>query len=162
MPYLLPLQLLFYFFLIAEGCAFRIILNEHEDYVPFLIYGILLLILNCYIIIEGFEPFVLARVINNQNFLGVCWFIQGNDIDIQHFTAEWITYHKTQCTDIFCLICKEMSDENKDYFSEYCLNEKKVMSSRNILRQNSIINKKKRKSFPFCCLTVLGDASDSE
>ena len=133
---------IFYILLIAESCAFRIILNNYEDYIPFLIYEILLIILNCYIIIEGFEPFVLARVINNQNFLGVCWFIQGNDIDIQHFTAEWITYHKTQCTDIFCLICIEMSDENKDYFSEYCLNENKVTSSRNILRQNSIINKK--------------------
>ena len=136
---------IFYMLLIAESCAFRIILNEYEDYVPFLIYEILLIILNCYIIIQGFEPFVLARVINNQNFLGVCWFIQGNDIDIQHFTAEWITYHKTQCVDSFCLICIEMSDENKDYFSEYCLNENKAMTSRNILRQNSLINKKNEK-----------------
>jgi len=136
---------IFYILLIAESCAFRIILNAYEDYVPFLIYEILLIILNCYIIIEGFESFVLARVINNQNYLGVCWFIQGNDIDIQHFTAEWITYHKTQCTDIYCLICIEMSDENKDYFSEYCLNENKSMVSRNILRQNSIINKKNEK-----------------
>ena len=136
---------IFYILLIAESCAFRIILNAYEDYVPFLIYEILLIILNCYIIIEGFDSFVLARVINNQNYLGVCWFIQGNDIDIQHFTAEWITYHKTQCTDIYCLICIEMSDENKDYFSEYCLNENKSMVSRNILRQNSIINKKNEK-----------------
>ena len=132
----------FYILLILESIIFRVLLNKYEDFIPFLMYIIFLIILNCFLIIEGFESFVLARVINNQNYLGVCWFIQGNDIDIQHFTAEWITYHKTQCIDNYCLICKEMSDENKDYFSEYFLNDNKSNFSKNILRQNNITNKK--------------------
>ena len=133
----------FYILLMFESILFVLILHNYEDYIPFLIYEIITFALNCYLIIEGFEPFVLARVINNQNYLGVCWFIQGNDIDIQHFTAEWITYHKTQCIDIYCLICQEMGDEDKDFFSEYCSNESKPFISRNILRQNSLTNKKK-------------------
>ena len=133
---------IFYLLLFFESLILTIILNKNEDYIPFLIYEEILILLNCYLIIEGFEPFVLARVISNQNYLGVCWFIQGNEIDIQHFTAEWITYHKTQCRDIYCLICKEMGDEDKDYFGDYCLNENKTIVSKNILRQNSLVSKK--------------------
>ena len=132
----------FYILLFFESLVCRIILNKNEDFIPFLLYEAILIILNCYLVVEGFEPFVLARVINNQNYLGVCWFIQGNDIDIQHFTAEWITYHKTECKDIYCLICKEMGDEDRDYFEDYCVNENKTFISKNILRQNSLTNKK--------------------
>ena len=137
---------LFYMLLIFESVLFRLFLSEYEDYIPFLIYEVIFIFFNCFLIIMGFESFALARVINNQNYLGVCWFIQGNDIDIQHFTAEWITYHKTQCIDNTCLICKEMANEKIDYFSEYCLNESKNTVSKNILRQNSMnrrIEKKK-------------------
>ena len=133
---------IFYILLIFETIVFRILLSEYEDYIPFLLYAVLLLFLNCFLIIGGFDSFVLARVINNQNYLGVCWFIQGNDIDIEHFTAEWITYHKTQCIDSYCLICKEMGDENIDVFSNYCLNDNKTTVSKNYLRQNSLTNRK--------------------
>ena len=38
-----------------------------------------------------------------------------------------------------------MGDEDKDFFSEYCSNESKPFISRNILRQNSLTNKKKER-----------------
>jgi hypothetical protein len=136
---------IFYMLLIIESILFRIFLNKYEDYKPFLIYEVVLILFNCYLILKGFDSFALARVINNQNYLGVCWFIQGNDIDIQHFTAEWITYHKTQCNDNTCLICKEMADEKIDYFSEYCLNDNKNSVSKNILRQNSVTKRNEKK-----------------
>ena len=135
----------FYILLIFESIVFRIFLSQYEDYIPFILYAAILLVLDCFLIIEGFDSFVLARIINNQNYLGVCWFIQGNDIDIQHFTAEWITYHKTQCNDSYCLICKEMGDNNIDYFSEYCKNDNKIIFSKNYLRQNTLTNKKYEK-----------------
>ena len=136
---------IFYMLLIFESIIFRVILNNYEDYKPFLIYEVILILFNSYIIIKGFDSFALARVISNQNYLGVCWFLQGNDIDIQHFTAEWITYHKTQCKDNTCLICKEMADEKIDYFSEYCLNDNKNSQSKNILRQNSVTKRNEKK-----------------
>ena len=135
----------FYIILMAESIIFRIFLNKNEDYVPFLLYELILIILDAYLIIEAFEPFVSARVISNQYYLGVCWFIQGNDLDMQHFIAEWITYHKTQCKEIYCLICREMGDEDKDYFSDYCLNENKSITSKNILRQNILLKKYEKK-----------------
>ena len=133
---------IFYIMLMIECIFFRIILHNHEDYVPFLIYVIILIILNCYILVEGFEPFILARVISDQNYLGICWFIQGNNIDIQHFTAEWITYHKTQCIETNCLICNEMGIEGDGFFTDFCSNENRNTISKNILRQNSLNNKK--------------------
>ena len=139
---------IFYMLLIFESITFRLILHEYEDYIPFLIYEIFFIFLNSYVIVDGFDSFVLARVIYNQNYLGVCWFIQGNDIDIEHFTAEWITYHKTQCKDIYCLICIKMGDKEKDFFSYYCLNENKNFVSKNILRQNSLLNKKNERKKP--------------
>ena len=136
---------IFYMLLLIESILFRLFLNKYEDYKPFLIYEVVLILFNSYLILRGFDSFALARVINNQNYLGVCWFIQGNDTDIQHFTAEWITYHKTQCIDNTCLICKEMADEKIDYFSEYCLNDNKNSVSKNILRQNSVTKRNEKK-----------------
>ena len=135
----------FYIILMAESIIFRIFLNKYEDYIPFLLYELILIILSGYLVISAFEPFALARVINSQYYLGVCWFIQGNDLDMQHFIAEWITFHKTQCKEVYCLICREMGDEVKDYFSDYCLNENKAIISKNILRQNSLTKKFEKK-----------------
>ena len=90
---------------------------------------------------------ILKRVIINQNYLGVCWFIQGNDIDIQHFIAEWITYHKTLCKFNHCLICREIGDKEKNYFGDYCLNDK-GMNTKNFLGQIQSEPTKKKTATP--------------
>ena len=134
---------IFYILFIFETVIFRLILNGQEDYIPFIIYLVVCFFFNCYVVIIGFDSLVLERVIINQNYLGVCWFIQGNNIDIQHFTAEWITYHKTLCKYEHCLICKEIGNKDKDYFGEYCVNDNKI-TTKNILGQiNSSQTKKK-------------------
>ena len=125
---------IFYILFIFECVLFRLILNTNEDHIPFIIYLIICFVLNCYIIIIGFDSLLLKRVIINQNYLGVCWFIQGNDIDIQHFIAEWITYHKTLCIYKHCLICREVGNKEKNYFGDYCLNENK-MNTKNLISQ---------------------------
>ena len=134
---------IFYILFIFESVLFRLILNANEDYIPFMIYLIICFLLNCYIIIIGFNNLVLQRVIINQNYLGVCWFIQGNDIDIQHFIAEWITYHKTLCNFNHCLICKEIGNKDKNYFGDFCLNETKSNTKNFLGHAQTISNKKK-------------------
>ena len=135
---------IFYVLFIFESVLFRLILNANTDHIPFIIYLIICFVLNCYIIVIGFESLVLQRVIINQNYLGVCWFIQGNDIDIQHFIAEWITYHKTLCILDHCLICKEIGNKEKNYFGDYCLNDTKTNSKTNFGRAQTIVAKKKQ------------------
>ena len=136
---------IFYILFIFESVIFRLILNTNEDHIPFIIYLIICFLLNCYIIIIGFDNLVLQRVIINQNYLGVCWFIQGNDIDIQHFIAEWITYHKTLCVYNHCLICREIGNKEKNYFGDYCLNDNK-MGTKNFLGQIQPAATKKKAS----------------
>ena len=136
---------IFYIIFIFESVIFRLILNTNEDHIPFIIYLIICFLLNCYIIIIGFDNLVLQRVIINQNYLGVCWFIQGNDIDIQHFIAEWITYHKTLCVYNHCLICREIGNKEKNYFGDYCLNDNK-MGTKNFLGQIQPAATKKKAS----------------
>ena len=134
---------IFYILVIFESVIFRLILNSNEDHIPFMIYLIICFLLNCYIIIIGFDNLVLQRVIINQNYLGVCWFIQGNNIDIQHFIAEWITYHKTLCTFKHCLICKEIGNKDKNYFGDFCLNDTKA-NGKNFLGNAEPISSKKK------------------
>ena len=134
---------IFYILFIFESVIFRLILNSNEDHIPFMIYLIICFLLNCYIIIIGFDNLVLQRVIINQNYLGVCWFIQGNNIDIQHFIAEWITYHKTLCTFNHCLICKEIGNKDKNYFGDFCLNETKT-NAKNFLGHAQTLTSKKK------------------
>ena len=136
---------IFYILFIFECVLFRLILNTNEDHIPFIIYLIICFFLNCYIIIIGFDNLVLKRVIINQNYLGVCWFIQGNDIDIQHFIAEWITYHKTLCVYKHCLICREVGNKEKNYFGDYCLNDNKI-NTKNFLGQIQNAASKKKTS----------------
>ena len=134
---------IFYILFIFESVLFRLILNSNEDHIPFIIYLIICFCLNCYIIIIGFDSLVLQRVIINQNYLGVCWFIQGNDIDIQHFIAEWITYHKTLCSLNHCLICQEIGNKDKNYFGDYCFNDNKTNAKNFLGKVQTIVSKKK-------------------
>jgi hypothetical protein len=93
---------------IVESIITRILLNNDKDFKSFIVYCILYLIFDLYIIFGQFYNYVLSKAIKSQNYLAVCWFIQANKIDIQQFITEWIANHKTVCYDTNCEICEEL------------------------------------------------------
>ena len=102
---MLRLLLLLFMF---ESVFIRILLNDNADYKSFLVFEVIFLIFDCYIIFASFYSYVLSKAIKSQNYLAVCWFIQANKIDIQQFITEWIANHKTVCTNKDCEICEEL------------------------------------------------------
>ena len=102
---MLRLLLLLFMF---ESVFIRILLNDNSDYKSFLVFEVIFLIFDCYIIFASFYNYVLSKAIKSQNYLAVCWFIQANKIDIQQFITEWIANHKTVCTNKDCEICQEL------------------------------------------------------
>ena len=101
------IRILFIVFMI-ENVLTRILLHNDKDYKSFLIFCIIYLIFDIYIIFGQFYNYVLSKAIKSQNYLAVCWFIQANKIDIQQFITEWIANHKTVCFDEDCEICQEL------------------------------------------------------
>ena len=101
------IRILFIVFMI-ENVLTRILLHNDKDYKSFLIFCIIYLIFDIYIIFGQFYNYVLSKAIKSQNYLAVCWFIQANKIDIQQFITEWIANHKTVCFDKDCEICEEL------------------------------------------------------
>ena len=93
---------------IVESIITRILLNNDKDFKSFIVYCILYLIFDLYIIFGQFYNYVLSKAIKSQNYLAVCWFIQANKIDIQQFITEWIANHRTVCFDKDCEICEEL------------------------------------------------------
>ena len=93
---------------ITETVLTRILLHNDNDYKSFLVYCIIYLIFDLYIIFGQFYNYVLSKAIKSQNYLAVCWFIQANKIDIQQFITEWIANHRTVCFDKDCEICEEL------------------------------------------------------
>ena len=86
----------------------RILLFNDDDHKSFLVYAIIYLLFDLYIIFGQFYNYVLSKAIKSQNYLAVCWFIQANKIDIQQFITEWIANHRTVCFDKDCEICEEL------------------------------------------------------
>ena len=101
------LRLLLVLFL-SESIIIRIILYNNLDYKSFLVYEVVFLFFDLYIIFGSFYNYVLSKAIKSQNYLAVCWFIQANKIDIKQFITEWIANHKTVCFDKDCEICDEL------------------------------------------------------
>ena len=93
---------------IVESAITRILLHKDGDYKSILVYMIIFLIFDLYIIFGQFYNYVLSKAIKSQNYLAVCWFIQANKIDIQQFITEWIANHRTVCFDKDCEICEEL------------------------------------------------------
>ena len=139
------LRTLFIVFML-ESILTRLLLNKEKDYKSFLVYEVIYLIFDCYIIFGEFYNYVLSKAIKSQNYLAVCWFIQANKIDIQQFITEWIANHKTVCFDKDCEICEELvkghiaidetelSDDKSD-------NEKEPLNNKNNRNNNNSHNK---------------------
>ena len=121
-----------------ESVITRILLHKDSDYKSFIVYEIIYLLFDCYIIFGEFYNYVLSKAIKSQNYLAVCWFIQANKIDIQQFITEWIANHKTVCFDKDCEICEELikghiaidEEENNDLQDDND-NEKEVLKKNN-------------------------------
>ena len=101
------LRTLFIVFML-ESVLTRTLLNSDDDFKSFLVFEVIYLIFDSYIIFGQFYNYVLSKAIKSQNYLAVCWFIQANKIDIQQFITEWIANHKTVCFDTNCEICEEL------------------------------------------------------
>ena len=128
-----------------ESILTRILLYKDEDYKSFLVYEVIYLLFDCYIIFGQFYNYVLSKAIKSQNYLAVCWFIQANKIDIQQFITEWIANHKTVCFDKNCEICEELVKghialddiENNDLASD---NEKEPLNNNNNITNHKSSN----------------------
>ena len=62
---------------IVESVITRILLHNDGDYKSILVYMIIFLIFDLYIIFGQFYNYVLSKAIKSQNYLAVCWFIQA-------------------------------------------------------------------------------------
>jgi hypothetical protein len=102
----------FFIVFIVESIMTRILLNNDKDYKSILVYMLIFLLFDLYIIFGQFHNYILSKAIKSQNYLAVCWFIQANKIDIQQFITEWIANHKTVCFDKECEICEELIKGN--------------------------------------------------
>ena len=141
------LRLLLILFM-SEALILRIFLHKDSDYKSFIVYIIIFLLFDCYIIFGSFYNYVLSKAIKSQNYLAVCWFIQANKIDITQFITEWIANHKTVCFDKECEICDELikghvtlsTTEAEDISQQL---EKKAEENNNIYNANNKITNNK-------------------
>ena len=114
---------------IVESIITRILLHNDKDYKSILVYMIVFLMIDLYIIFGQFYNYVLSKAIKSQNYLAVCWFIQANKIDIQQFITEWIANHKTVCFDSECEICEELIKGN-------LIMEKELLAAEKLANEN--------------------------
>ena len=111
-----------------ESSLTRILLHKDKDYKSYIVFAIIYLIFDLYIIFGQFYNYVLSKAIKSQNYLAVCWFIQANKIDIQQFITEWIANHKTVCFDNDCEICEELI---KGHIAELTINSEDKAGGKN-------------------------------
>ena len=125
-----------------ESIILRVLLNKNDDFKSFLVYEVIFLIFDCYIVFSGFYNYVLSKAIKSQNYLAVCWFIQANKIDIQQFITEWIANHRTVCVDKDCEICEELIHGHVDISTTEAENaEQNLENKENKESKNNVHNK---------------------
>ena len=130
------LRLLLLLFLF-ESVAIRILLNDDNDYKSFLVFEVIFLVFDIYIIFASFYNYVLSKAIKSQNYLAVCWFIQANKIDIQQFITEWIANHKTVCTNNDCEICEELI---KGHITLKTIDVENMENNSDSKKENAVVN----------------------
>ena len=130
----------FFIVFIVESIMTRILLNNDKDYKSILVYMLIYLLFDLYIIFGQFHNYILSKAIKSQNYLAVCWFIQANKIDIQQFITEWIANHKTVCFDKECEICEELIKGNlvlEEALSHKKKKEKEEDNEKEPLKENN-------------------------
>ena len=105
---------LYFCLLAAESILLRVILNQEEHYKNYLMYQVIFILFDGFLIIEIFPEFIYGVATKSNNYLGVCWYLEVNKIDVNKFILEWIPQHKINCTIYDCEICQDLGDSNKD------------------------------------------------
>ena len=112
---------IFYIIFIFECLILYITFHDYEDNVPYVVYTIIFVIFNIYLIASKFDDYLYSTAVMSQNYLSVFWFILSNDIDRQDFTIEWIASHKTKCIlkSVDCPICSKLQSDVDIYSEDY-------------------------------------------
>ena len=136
---------IFFLLLNFEFLLLRIALHSSGDHIPYLVYAIILIIFNIYLVMTKFNEFLYTMANTSQNFLAVCWFIQSNEINNNDFIIEWISNHKNKCIleSYDCPICSKLKRNFDIYSDEHLLELKKERPENQFLNFN---NKMKNKS----------------
>ena len=121
---------IFYIIFIFECLILYITFHDYEDNVPYIIYTIIFVIFNIYIISSKLDDYLYSNAVMSQNYLAVFWFILSNKIDRQDFTIEWIANHKSKCSlnSIDCPICSKLQEDIDIYSEDYLQNLNKETS----------------------------------
>ena len=137
---------LFFLLFLFETLFLRTLLHSNEDYIPFIFYSILLVIFNIIIICGVLDTFIFVKATKSQNYLGVCWYLQNNNINLFDFSLEWIANHSKNCAlgSKQCPICskivqdiQKVKDDNvqKNFFLKDKKNNKdKEISAKNLAK----------------------------
>ena len=112
---------IFYIIFIFECLILYMTFHDYEDNVPYVIYTVIFVIFNIYLIASKFDDYLYSNAVMSQNYLSVFWFILSNNIDRQDFTIEWIANHKSKCLlkSIDCPICSKLQKDIDIYSEDY-------------------------------------------
>lgn len=136
---------IFYILFTFECLIVRLALHTSGDHIPYIIYVIILVIFDIYLITTKFNQYLYTTANTSQNHLAVCWFVQSNDINKQDFIIEWISNHKNKCIldSSDCPICSVLKKEFDIYSDEHLLQLNKEKNENQFLNIN---NKSKNKN----------------
>ena len=118
---------IFYILLTFECLLLRLCLHTSGDHIPYIVYLVILIIFNIYLVTTKYNEYLYTTANTSQNFLAVCWFIQSNDINMQDFIIEWISNHKNKCSldSSDCPICSKIKIDFDIYSDKHLLELKK-------------------------------------
>ncbi len=136
---------IFYILLTLECLILRLCLHTSGDHIPYLVYLVILIVFNIYLVTSKYNEFLYTTANTSQNFLAVCWFVQSNEINKQDFIIEWISNHKNKCglDSSDCPICSKLKIDFDIYSDKHLLELKKENAENQFLNFN---NKLKNKS----------------
>jgi hypothetical protein len=137
---------IFYLLLIFECLLFRLALHVSGDYIPYLIYVVILVVFNLYLVTAKFYEYLYTFANTSQNYLAVCWFVLSNDINRQDFIIEWISNHKNKCIGNAsdCPICCKLIKDFDIYSDEQLIGSKREIIENQFLNfSNKVKNKNK-------------------
>ena len=137
---------IFYLLLIFECLLLRLALHVSGDYIPYLIYVVILVVFNLYLVTAKFYEYLYTFANTSQNYLAVCWFVLSNDINRQDFIIEWISNHKNKCIGnaADCPICSKLIKDFDIYSNEQLIGSKREILENQFLNfSNKVKNKNK-------------------
>ena len=135
---------IFFILLTFECLILRICLHASGDHIPYLVYLVILIIFNIYLVNAKFNEYLYTAANTSQNFLAVCWFVQSNEINRQDFIVEWISNHKNKCSldSSDCPICSKIKVDFDIYSDKHLLELKKENVENQYLNFNTKIKNK--------------------